>query len=165
MQERLLLKCGGPQTLAGRSIGIVGGGHIGLLVGKMFQGAFGGQVYLYDPYLSKAAKDAWQNTLLPKSLTVVSDLNDLLAESHIVSLHCPLVKATVNLIGQKEFEIMRPDAILVNAARGGIVDETALVAALREGKIFGCGLDAFVHEPPHVSDYPDLCEEDGVVLT
>lgn len=143
----------------------MGGGHIGLLVGKMFQGAFGGSVLLYDPFLSKTAREHWLKTLQPGSLQIVSDLNDLLSNAQIISLHCPLVKATVNLIGRKEFEIMRPDAILVNAARGGIVDEVALVEALREEKIFGCGLDAFVNEPPCLEAYPDFCAEDSIVLT
>lgn len=131
----------------------------------MFQGAFGGEFFLYDPFLSKVARKSWQKTLQPGALHIVSELHELLSNSHVVSLHCPLVKNTVNLIGRKEFEIMRPESILINAARGGIVDEVALVAALREGKIFGCGLDAFVNEPPSLDRYPDFCAEDSIVLT
>jgi len=75
-------------------------------------------------------------------------LEDVLAKSDFISVHVPLTPATRNLIGQKEFELMKKDAVLVNIARGGVVDEEALFRALKEKKIRGAALDVFAQEPP-----------------
>jgi glycerate dehydrogenase len=76
-------------------------------------------------------------------------LDELLASSHVVSLHCPLTDATRNLIGARELGLMRRDAFLINTARGGIVDESALLEAIRTGRIAGAAIDVLSEEPPH----------------
>jgi lactate dehydrogenase-like 2-hydroxyacid dehydrogenase len=90
------------------------------------------------------------------------DLDELLAEADVVSLHCPLTAATRGLIGAEELRRMRTTAVLVNTARGPLIDEDALVAALRNGQIAGAGLDVFAEEP---KIHPGLLEADNVVLT
>jgi len=91
------------------------------------------------------------------------DLDDLLQRADVVSLHVSLSELTEKLIGRRELELMKPTAILVNAARGGVVDEAALVDALRQGKIAGAGLDVFQVEPLG-ADHP-LTKLDNVVLS
>ena len=91
------------------------------------------------------------------------DLDDLLQRADVVSLHVSLSDLTEKLIGRKELELMKPTAILVNTARGGVVDEAALVDALRQGKIAGAGLDVFQVEPLG-ADHP-LTKLDNVVLS
>ncbi len=90
------------------------------------------------------------------------ELDDLLAWSDVVTLHCPLVPETRGLIGERELRRMKPTALLINTARGGIIDEAALARALREGVITGAGLDAFAQEPLKDSD---LLKLDNVLLT
>lgn len=139
-----------------------GGGNIGLLVAKMFHGAFEGDVLLYDPYLRSL--DAWHAVIPPARVHLVTDIDELLISSDIVTVHVPLTPATENMIGAKQFKMMKSSAILINTARGGIVDESALAEALQKGDIFAAGLDAFVNEPPTLSQYPELCESDRVLL-
>jgi glyoxylate reductase len=88
-------------------------------------------------------------------------LDDLLAESDVVSLHVPLSEATRHLIDARRLALMRPDAVLVNTARGPIVDEAALAEALRRGTIRAAGLDVFEHEP---AVHPALLDLENVVL-
>jgi lactate dehydrogenase-like 2-hydroxyacid dehydrogenase len=89
------------------------------------------------------------------------DLQRLLAESDVISLHCPLTPSTHHLIGAEELACMKPTAILVNTARGPIVDEAALVSALTSGVVAGAGLDVYEDEPRL---HPDLRHLDNVVL-
>jgi glycerate dehydrogenase len=80
------------------------------------------------------------------------DLDELLAMADIVSLHCPSTAATRGLIGARELELMKPDALLINTARGALVDNRALAQALREGRIGGAGIDVLPQEPPVAGD-------------
>jgi glyoxylate reductase len=89
------------------------------------------------------------------------DLSELLRRSDVVSLHCPLTPQTRHLIGRAELASMRPGAILVNTSRGPVVDEEALVDALRSGRLSAAGLDVFEHEP---AVHPGLLELENVVL-
>jgi len=82
-------------------------------------------------------------------------LDDLLQQSDVVSIHCPLNDKTEGLIGEREFQLMKADAILINAARGGIVDELALIKALREKRIAAAAVDVLTQEPPPF-DHPLL---------
>lgn len=139
--------------LRDKTLGIVGLGRIGKAVCERAQ-AFGMWVVASDPYPDQEYAAAHQVRFLP--------LEKLLAESDVVSLHAPAEATGGPLIGPAELELMKPGAILVNTARGILVDEAALAAALAEGRLGGAGLDAFVNEPPVGSP---LLELDNVVLS
>jgi phosphoglycerate dehydrogenase-like enzyme len=124
-----------PGELTGRTVGLVGYGRIGRLVAQRVA-AFDAEVLASDPLYDGG------------DVAVAVPLAELLARASIVSLHAPLVEATHHLIGAAELRTMRPDAILINTARGGLVDELALVAALEGGEIAAAGLDVFAEEPP-----------------
>lgn len=124
----------GPE-LDGRTMGLVGLGAIGRLVAARARG-FGMSVLAFDPFVSEG----------PPAVELVP-LEELLVRSDVVSLHCPLTPETRGLIGHRELGRMRADAILINTARAAIVDEAALLAALRSGRIGGAALDVFWEEP------------------
>lgn len=151
--------------LAGRTLGLIGGGNIGYQLGKMFFGAFDSPIVIYDPFLSPAMSDKWAELIPHSHLTVVSTLEELLRTADVVSLHIPLNDHTCNLIGAKELGYMKPSAILINTARGGIVNEDALVEALDQGMLLGAGLDAFSIEPPTADVFPRLIAHPRVVST
>lgn len=122
--------------IGGKTVGIVGFGAIGSYTAKLFH-AFGCKVLAYMPRPKET----------PDYVESVS-LEELLHRADIVSLHCPLTADTAKLIGREELAAMRPSAILVNVARGGVVDTEALVGALRAGRIAGAAVDVFDKEPP-----------------
>jgi phosphoglycerate dehydrogenase-like enzyme len=135
--------------IAGRTIGIVGYGKIGQEVGQRAT-ALGMNVVAHDPDLTQAD-------------VPLLDLDELLESSDIVSLHVPLMPATEGLIDAARIARMRPGGFLVNAARGGIVDEEAVADALETGHLAGAALDSFSHEPlPASSRLRDI---DSVILT
>lgn len=136
-----------------KTVGIVGLGRIGVLVAQRLA-AFGMNVLAYDPYV-QAGRAAQMGVRLV-------DLDTLLAESDFMSVHLPKTPETLGLIGTDELAKAKPSLVLVNAARGGIVDEQALYAALKEGRIAAAGLDVFATEP--CTDSP-LFELDNVVAT
>lgn len=134
--------------LAGRTLGIVGLGRIGQDVARLAS-AFGMRVV----YASRsAASEAPYRRV---------ELDELLASADVVSLHCPLTPETRHLIDQRALSLMRPNAILVNTTRGPVVDEAALVEALRAGLIAGAALDVYEHEP---EVHPGLLGLENVVL-
>jgi lactate dehydrogenase-like 2-hydroxyacid dehydrogenase len=136
---------------AGATLGIVGHGRIGRAVARRAL-AFGMRVVAYDPRLRPGQTyDAVQAVAWP----------DLLALADVVSLHVPLMDATRHLVDAAALAAMKDGAYLVNAARGGIVDELALLAALRSGRLAGAALDTFEGEP---RINPELMELDSVVL-
>ncbi len=122
------------RELEGKVLGIVGHGALGKAVAKIGE-AFGLEVRLAQ------RPGGVEQPGRPS-------LDRLLAEVDILSLHCPLTEQTRNLIGERELGLMRPDALLINAARGGIVDEAALARVLREGQLGGAGVDVLELEPP-----------------
>jgi glycerate dehydrogenase len=122
------------RELAGRTLGIIGYGHLGQGVAKVAP-SFGLQVII-----GQRPGGTPQSGRVP--------LDELLAQANIVSLHCPLTDHTEDLISEREFRLMKNDAILINTARGGIVNEPALVTALRDGIIGGAGVDVLSQEPP-----------------
>lgn len=136
-----------------KTVGIVGLGRIGILVAQRLA-AFGMSVIAYDPYV-QAGRAA------QLGVRMVS-LDELLAEADFISVHLPKTPETVGLIGAEELAKARPSLVLVNAARGGIVDEAALYDALKTGQIAAAGLDVFAKEP--CTDSP-LFELDNVVAT
>lgn len=138
--------------LTGRKLGIVGYGELGRAVGEAAKAAFGMEVLVAERP-GKAARAG----RIP--------LEALLPEVDVLTLHCPLTEETRNLIGRRELALMKPGALLVNTARGGIVDEPALVQALRSGHLGGAGVDVLTREPP-VSDNPLLAQDiPNLVLT
>lgn len=120
--------------IAGRQLGLIGFGRISQEVAKRAL-AFGLSIVTYDPQLNPQTAESLQ--VRPVSL------EDLLRESHFVSLHVPLLPSTRHLLSHLQFEMMRSDSILINTARGAVVDELALVAALKEKKIGGAAIDVF----------------------
>jgi glycerate dehydrogenase len=122
------------RELAGKTMGIVGYGHLGKAVAGIAE-AFGMQVLL-------ARRDAGDTR--PGRVP----LQELLPRVDVLSLHCPLTPETRGLIGADELSLMKPDAVLINTARGGLVDEAALLDALQSGQIGGAGLDVIEVEPP-----------------
>ena len=124
--------------LNGKKLGIVGYGKIGTEVAKRAL-CFKAEVLVFDPFVSE--------TLAREQSIRLVDLDDLLKESDIVTLHAPVTAATRNLINAGTIARMKDGAFLVNAARGDLVDEEALAAALRSGKLAGAAVDVFVKEP------------------
>ena len=136
--------------LRGKTLGIVGLGRIGRLTAELGR-AFGMRVLAYDPYVPTSD----QAELLP--------LEAVLRESDFVSLHPVLTPATFHLINAERLALMKPTAYLINTSRGGVIDEPALIEALRQGRLAGAGLDVFETEPPSV-DNP-LLHMDNVIGT
>jgi phosphoglycerate dehydrogenase-like enzyme len=133
--------------LEGLRVGLVGFGTIGVAVARAFKNV-GARLCYFDPATPFASEAA---ALEAESMA----LNDLLAESDVVSLHVPLIPATRNLIGADQLALMKPSAVLIQAARGGIVDEAALAQCLQEGKLGGAAVDVYTTEPP-TADNPLL---------
>lgn len=124
--------------IADKTLGVIGFGRIGMLVAQRLS-AFGVSILAYDPYVQPARA-------AQLGVRVVS-LEELLRESDFITVHLPKTADTVNLIGEAEFEMMKDSALLINAARGGIVNEAALYEALKANKIAGAGLDVYAKEP------------------
>lgn len=126
------------REIAGKRMGLVGFGAIARDVAGHAR-ALGMEVVAYDPYVA-ADHPAWQSTQR-------LDLDAVLSSADVISIHLPLTPETRGLIGGDAFASMKPDAILINAARGGVMDETALVSALKGGRLGGAALDVFEEEP------------------
>jgi D-3-phosphoglycerate dehydrogenase len=125
--------------LHGKTLGVVGLGRVGTMVGQRAL-AFGMRVVAYDPYVSKDRAKQLGVELMP-------NLEALLVQSDIITIHLPRAPETEGLIGEREIALMRDGARIVNTSRGGIVDERALVNAIRDGKLGGAALDVFSEEP------------------
>jgi len=124
--------------LYNRTLGVIGLGNIGRIVAERAQG-LGMKVIAHDPFLSADAAAKMDVELV--------DLDTLLARADAISVHVPKTKETTGLLGKRAFARAKKGVLLVNAARGGIVDEDALLEALNEGRVAGAGLDVFVEEP------------------
>ena len=135
---RLALSSG--RELSGKTLGIVGFGGIGRLTGRLGR-ALGMRVIGSDPQVPPSSA-MWRDEGVESR-----ELDALLAEADVVTLHVPLVAATRHLIDAAQLARMRPDAILINTARGGVVDEAAVAAALESGRLGGAALDVFEQEP------------------
>lgn len=133
--------------LAGKTIGLVGFGAIGRMLAHRLAG-FDPHILYHDPQAASAEDEA-------RLGVTRMDLTEVLASSDIVSLHLPLLPNTRRLIDAKAMAAMKPGAVLINTARGGLVDESALFEALRSGHLRGAGLDALEQEPPPL-DHPLL---------
>lgn len=137
------------QLLAAQTVGIIGLGHIGQRVAQLCQ-AFGAEVIAYDPYLKQ-----------PLPNVKLTTFEQLLGEADIVSLHLPYSADVYHLIDANALSDMKPGAIVINAARGGLIDETALDEVLNNGKLSAAALDAFEQEPYQ----GPLIRNDKVILT
>ena len=136
--------------LYGKTLGIIGIGRIGSELAKRAH-ALGMVVLAYDPFVK------WHD------IAKLVDLDELLSKSDFISLHLPLTEETRHLISTREFELMKEGAVLVNAARGGVVDEDALYKALKSGKLRCAALDVYENEP--LPEDSPLRELDNIVMT
>jgi D-3-phosphoglycerate dehydrogenase len=135
-----------------KTVGVVGLGRIGVLFAQRMAG-FGVRLIAYDPYVP-AVRGAQLGVEM-------MSLDEVLAQADFISIHLPKTKETAGLIGERELSLMKPSAILVNAARGGLVDEQALAQALKNGQIAGAAVDVYATEP--CTDSPIFSEPKAVV--
>ncbi|MFC1660545.1 hydroxyacid dehydrogenase [Gemmatimonadota bacterium] len=140
--------------LQGKTLGLIGFGRIGRRVAELVR-PFNVQVLAYDPLLPSVT--------FPPHVSRVRDPGGIFHRSDVISLHCPLTEETRSLINEEALSQMKEGVYLINTARGGIIDEDALVQALREGRVAGAALDVFEMEPLPV-EHP-LLTLDSVVLT
>jgi D-3-phosphoglycerate dehydrogenase len=149
-----------PQSMGhefkGKAVGVVGFGRIGRRLAEMCRAAMQMPVCVFDPYLDVKVVTEW-------GATPVENLVELASMVDVLSLHVPLTTNTHHLINRDVIRAMKPNAILINTSRGPVVDEAALIEVLREGGIFGAGIDVFDPEPP-AQDNP-LLQFEQVVLT
>ena len=144
------------REIGGKEIGIVGFGGIGRLTARL-AGALGMRVAACDPEIA-ADSPLWRS-----EAALRLELHELLERADVVSLHIPLTPATRGLIGAAQLALMKRDAVLINSARGGTVDEAALAAALRAGQLGGAALDVFADEP--LAPGSPLAECPNLILT
>lgn len=126
-------------TLHGKTLGIVGTGRIGLALAKIMRCGFGCEVLAYDPY-------ATSKELEMMGGSYVAELEDLLSQSNVVSLHCPLTPGTRQIINEKSLRHIKRGALLVNTSRGGLIDTSATIQALKEKRLGGLALDVYEAE-------------------
>lgn len=127
------------KDVSGAVLGIVGMGAIGRLMVRRAQG-FDMKVLAYDPY--------WDEAFAAQYGVVRAELDEIFAQADFISLHVPLLPSTREMVGEKQLNMMKKDAVLINCARGELIDEDALLRALEQGRIGGAALDVFVKEPP-----------------
>ncbi len=142
--------------LLGSTLGIVGYGRIGRRVAEMCALGIRMKVTIYDPFLPGDVQ-------LPPGVGRTDNLDQVFARNQFVTLHTPLLPATRHLANERRLRMMQPGSYLINASRGGVVDESALIRVLEEGHLAGAGLDVFDPEPP-LADNP-LLKMRNVVLT
>jgi hydroxypyruvate reductase 1 len=154
------------KLLQGATIGIVGAGRIGAAYARMMAEGHKCNILYFDPYQNKSLEDAingYGKFLSARGETAVTctrvtSLEDLLGRSDVVSLHTALDATTKHLMNATRLRAMKPDGVLVNCARGPVIDEAALVAHLKANPDFRCGLDVFEREPlmaPGLADCPN----------
>ena len=143
------------KILSGRTVGLVGFGNIARLMVRKLSG-FDVEVIVHDP--------AVPNVEMKNQGVESVEFDDLFSRSDIVSLHCPLLDSTYQLIGERELKLMGPEAILINTSRGPVIDEAALIRALQNGWIAAAGIDVFEEEPADLESNP-LFKMDNVVFT
>jgi D-3-phosphoglycerate dehydrogenase len=142
--------------LRGKTIGIIGMGAIGRKVAKISQ-AFGMKVLGFDPYVP--------DEVFHRVKVIKQDLTTILKEADIISIHALLTQETYHMLDEDEFRLMKKKPIVINTARGSIINEKALIKALKEGWIAGAGLDTFEEEPPISDIYDQLFKFENVIIT
>ena len=138
------------------TLGIVGFGRIGRRVAEICGLGLRMRVVVFDPYLPVGSA-------APSYVELVGDLDTLLTQADFLTLHTPLTPETHHFIGARELHLLKPGSYVINASRGPVLDEAALIQALQEGHLAGAGLDVFDPEPPH-PDNP-LLQMENVVVT
>ncbi|RPJ04355.1 MAG: C-terminal binding protein, partial [Spirochaetaceae bacterium] len=141
--------------IAGKTLGIIGYGKVGRAVHRKLSGWDLDHVLVHDPYIKAEELSGKHVRIVP--------LQTLIRESDFITIHTPLTPETHHLIGRHELAMMKKTAIIINTARGKIIDEAALVEALASGKIMGAGLDVYETEP--LPGNSPLCATENVVLT
>lgn len=141
------------REIKGKTVGIVGTGHIGLETAKLFK-AFGANLIGYNRSEKQEAKDLGVELV---------ELDELLQRADIVSVHLPLNGETRHLLNKDKLSLMKESAVIINVARGPIIDDAALADLLNEGKIAGAGIDVFDGEPPLPADYPLLSAKNAIL--
>ncbi|MFW3363021.1 2-hydroxyacid dehydrogenase [Aerococcus viridans] len=141
------------REIKGKTVGIVGTGHIGLETAKLFK-AFGANLIGYNRSEKQEAKDLGVELV---------ELDELLQRADIVSVHLPLNDETKHLLNKDKLSLMKDSAVIINVARGPIIDDAALADLLNEGKIAGAGIDVFDGEPPLPADYPLLSAKNAIL--
>jgi len=136
----------------GKTLGLIGIGRIGSLVAYKCRMAFNMKVIAYDPYVKQA-----------EGIELYSSIDQLFKEADFISIHVPYIEQTHHLVNAKLLSLMKPDAFLINTARGPIVDEKALIEALKNKSIAGAGLDVLEKEPPSPDN--SLLKFDNVITT
>ncbi len=146
--------------ISGKTVGLIGVGKIGKSMARMAGLGFGAKVIGYSPHTSK-------DEMAKAGVQKYDNLQDMIKECDFVSVHCVLNKDTHHLIGADELRAMKPTAMLINVSRGAIVDEVALVQALKDKAIAGAGLDVYSQEPLNRVDHPmrALFDMDNVILS
>jgi phosphoglycerate dehydrogenase-like enzyme len=145
----------GPANLSELTVGIVGLGHIGSRVAEILVKGFGSKVIAYDPYVERSKAEKL-------GVELVDSLEELVSRSDIITIHAPLTPETYHMFDSKLLSKVKPGAIIVNTARGAIVDTAALLEALRSGRVRAAALDVF-EEEPLPSDHPVLKAENTVL--
>jgi D-3-phosphoglycerate dehydrogenase / 2-oxoglutarate reductase len=147
---------GSGSEVSGKTIGVVGFGHLGREVARRAKVGFDMRVIAYDPVVDESAFD-------DAGVEHARELATLLQQADFITLHVPLMESTHHLIGRAEFAAMKQSAVFVNASRGPVVDESALIEALEQGRIRAAAIDVWDPEPPR-SDNP-LFALDNVIVT
>ena len=145
-----------PAGLSGKRIGLIGLGRIGRIVADMCARAFQMEVWAYDPYVTPETPGS-------EDIVLKDDMAEVIRTADFLSLHVPLTADTAGLLGSAEFELMKPTAFVINTSRGEIVQEAALVDAIKNKKIAGAGLDVFEKEPPDAAN--PLFDLENVIVT
>jgi len=140
------------EDLDGKTLGLVGIGHIGSLLAQKCRLAFNMKIIAYDPYVKQA-----------EEVELCSSLDQIFIQSDFISIHVPYTKETHHLVDARLLSLMKSDSYLINTSRGAVVDEKALIEALEKGSIAGAGLDVFEKEPPSL-DNP-LLKFNNVITT
>ena len=139
--------------MTGKTLGLIGMGRIGKHVLHMCKDGLDMHVIVYDPYISE----------VPEGVEKVDDLSELLRRADVVTLHCLLTDETRKLIDRERLALMKPTALLINCARGPIVDEAALIEALESGRLAGAGLD--VTDPEPLPETSPLWDAPNMLIT
>ena len=143
----------GGNELPGKCLGIIGLGRIGMKLAEMVHAILDMEIMAYDPFRKEG----------PSWVRMVSDINEIYREADFISLNALVTKETENMIGEAQLALMKPTAYLINASRGELVDEAALINALKQGKIAGAAIDVFKEEPPQLTN--PLLTAPNLILT